>query len=275
MKSGMSVRCLFLVIYLFSYSSICFSQENNKPLSKKALHERDSLMAVSILNLDSNFIFVQGGTFQMGLPDTSDVEGSESYKPQHKVTVNGFYILKTHVTQALWFSVMDTNPSCHRDCYNCPVDNISWYDAQIFIAKLNALKHGHYRLPTEAEFEYAARGGNKSVNNEYSGSNAINDVGWYLDNSEGMSHPEGQKKPNELGLADMSGNMWEWCSDWFDMNYYKMSPLNNPIGPAKGDRKVVRGGTWASLDEGCLVVARGCAYPDFRDKFIGFRIVKD
>jgi len=266
-------KLMAFLAFSFSLFTCCIGQSNNIA-SRKLINERDSLMAVSVLSLDSNFIFVQGGTFEMGLPDTSDVEGGDIEKPQHKVTVKGFYILKTQVTQALWYSVMDTNPSVHKDCYTCPVENISWFDAQRFIAKLNKLKKGHYRLPAEAEFEYAARGGNKSRGFQYSGSNEITDVGWFVDNSGGHSHTVGEKKPNELGLVDMSGNIWEWCSDWYDATYYKVSPADNPQGPAKGEKKVLRGGTWGSLDEGCLVISRGALQPFFKDRFIGFRIVK-
>lgn len=211
----------------------------------------------------------------MGLPDTSTVEGGEIEKPLHKVTLKSFYMLKTPVTQALWYSIMDSNPSFNKNCYMCPVENISWVDAQKFITKLNKINNEHYRLPTEAEYEYAARGANKSRGFDYSGSNDINDVAWYINNSKGRSHSVGEKKPNELGLVDMSGNMWEWCSDWYDMSYYKTSPSDNPQGPENGEKKVVRGGTWLSLDVGCLAVSRGALNPVSKDKFTGFRIVRD
>jgi len=269
-------KLLFATFFVFHFSflTMCNAQMNNAR-SKKELNERDSLMAVSILNLDSNFVFVQGGAFEMGLPDASTVEGGEIEKPQHKVSIKSFYILKTPVTQALWYSVMDSNPSFHKNCYTCPVENISWDDAQTFINKLNALKKGHYRLPSEAEYEYAARGGNKSRNFNYSGSNEVNDVAWYTDNSKGQSHPVGEKKPNELNLIDMSGNIWEWCSDWYHMYYYKESPSDNPQGPVRGEKKVVRGGAWLSLDEGCMLTARGALMPAAKDKYTGFRIVRD
>jgi sulfatase modifying factor 1 len=269
----MKLRAFLLFIFHFSLFTFCVGQGNNT-LSKKQIKERDSLMAVSILNLDSSFIFVQGGSFDMGLPDTSTVEGGDVEKPLHKVKVKSFYMLKTQVTQALWYSIMDTNPSFHKNCYTCPVENVNWYDAQKFIDKLNKMNKGHYRLPTEAEFEYAARGGNKSRGLDYSGSNDVNEVGWYTNNSGGKSHPVGEKKPNELGLADMSGNIWEWCSDWYE-KYYKGSPSDNPRGPAKGEKKVLRGGTWLSLDEGCLVISRGALDPSSKNKFTGFRIAKD
>jgi len=265
-----NLRLSLLFIFHFSFFTFCFSQTN-----KRQLNERDSLMAVSILNLDSNFVFVQGGSFQMGLPDTSGVEGGDISKPRHTVALKGFYILKTQVTQALWYAVMDSNPSFHKNCYTCPVDNVTWFDAQNFINKLNKLNKGHYRLPTEAEYEYAAGGGNKSRGLDYSGSNNVNDVAWYQDDAGGKSHPVGEKKPNELGLVDMSGNMWEWCSDWYEMYYYKVSPSDNPQGPAKGDKKVLRGGTWISLDEGCMVISRGALSPASKNKYTGFRIVRD
>jgi formylglycine-generating enzyme required for sulfatase activity len=269
-------KLLFATFFIFHFSFLTISKAQiNNALTKRETNERDSLMAVSILNLDSDFVFVLGDSFEMGLPDASAVEGGEIEKPQHKVNLKSFYILKTPVTQALWYSVMDTNPSFHKNCYACPVENISWYDAQTFINKINALKKGHYRLPTEAEYEYAARGGKKSHNFNYSGSNNANDVAWYTDNSNGQTHHVGEKKPNELSIVDMSGNIWEWCSDWYQMYYYKESPSDNPQGPVQGEKRVVRGGTWLSLDEGCMVTARGALLPASKDKFTGFRIIRD
>ena len=270
----MKLRIFLFFTFHFSFFLACVGQVNNTA-SKEAQRWKDSLMAVSILNLDSNFVFVEGGSFEMGLPDSSDVEGGEIEKPQHKVTLKSFYILKTHVIQALWSSIMDTNPSFHKDCYTCPVENVSWYDAQRFIQKLNKLNKGHYRLPTEAEFEYAAGGGNKGNGYKYSGNNNENEVCWFQDNSGGKSHPVASKQPNELGLYDMSGDMWEWCSDWFQMFYYKNSPSDNPTGPAKGSYKVLRGGSFLSLDEGCMVISRGQLLPDYKNKFTGFRLVRE
>lgn len=272
--SVVSRSMLLLFAFYFSFFTLGNAQVSIT-VPQTQTPERDSLMAVSILNVDSDFVFLQGGAFEMGLPDTSKIEGGDLEKPRHKVILKSFYILKTPVTQALWYSIMDTNPSFHKNCYTCPVDNVSWYDAQKFISKLNALNKGHYRLPTEAEYEYAARGGNKSKGYDYSGSNDVNEVGWYTDNSRDESHPVGGKNPNELGLVDMSGNIWEWCSDWYGADYYKESPSNNPQGPSDGEKKIVRGGTWLSLDEGCMVTSRGAVYPSSKDKFTGFRIVRD
>src|ERR1700739_2825217 len=136
----------------------------------------DSLAAISILNLDNDMVLVKGGDYLMGLIDTADVEGGDGSRPQHKVTLSNFYISKYEVTQALWMSVMDSNPSVHKYCYMCPVENVSWNQVQIFLTKLNSLTQYHYRLPTEAEWEYAARGGANSKGYYYSGSNYPDDV---------------------------------------------------------------------------------------------------
>ncbi len=151
-----------------------------------------SLAASSIFSLDNDMVMVKGGTFLMGIRDTADVEGGEHEKPGHKVTLDNFYISKYEVSQALWIAVMDTNPSIHKDCYLCPVENVSWNDVQRFIDKLNKMTKHHYRLPTEAEWEYAAKGGAKSQGFIYSGSNDINEVAWYY--TVTGSHPVGLKK---------------------------------------------------------------------------------
>ena len=158
-------------------------------------------------------VLVEGGTFNMGSND-----GENNEKPVHPVIINSFYISKYLVTQAQWQTVMGNNPSSNK-CDNCPVENITCDEAQAYCRKQSRLTDKTYRLPTEAEWEYAARGGNKSGGFLYSGSNDIAEVGWYGDNSEGKTRPVGQKQPNELGLYDMTGNVWEWCSDWYDENY--------------------------------------------------------
>ena len=229
-----------------------------------------------------NMVFVQGGTFQMG---------SNSGKPVHTVTVNDFYIGKYEVTQKEWKEVMGSNPSNWK-CDNLPVEQVSWYDAVEFCNK-KSRKEGltpcysgsgksitfnfnanGYRLPTEAEWEYAAGGGNKSRNYKYSGSNSIGDVAWYRSNSGNKTHQVGTKQPNELGIYDMSGNVYEWCNDWYDENYYSKSPKNNPQGPSSGKYSVLRGGSWYFFDYCCRVAYRHGDNRDFSYGNGGFRIAR-
>ncbi len=232
----------------------------------------DSLAALSIFNLENDEVLVKGGSYLMGLSDTADIEGGDEARPQHKVTVDDFYISKYEVTQALWLAVMDSNPSIHKDCYLCPVDHVSWNQIQDFINRLNKLTNHRYRLPTEAEWEYAARGGKESKGYYYSGSDNLDEVGWYR-NLNG-TRTVGLKKANELGLYDMSGNVSEWCSDWFEA-YSSKAPATNPKGPTNGFLKAIRGGNSIGLAEGCYVFMRGGMLPSFSDQYIGFRLVKD
>ena len=179
--------------------------------------------------------FTMGATAQMKNPD-------EDEKPTHRVTLtNDYYIGKYEVTQALWQAVMGSNPSNFKGD-NLPVEMVSWADCQDFLSKLNRITGKTFRLPTEAEWEYAARGGNKSRGYQYSGSNNLSDVAWYGDNSGSKTHVVGIKQPNELGIYDMSGNVWEWCQDW-DGEYSSSSQVN-PTGANYGFRRVFRGGSW-------------------------------
>lgn len=188
--------------------------------------------------LINNMVYVEGGTFQMG---SDDIFGSA--KPVYQVTLSSYYIGKYEVTQEEWKAVMGSNPSHFRGAH-LPVEEVSWNDCQTFIQRLNQQTGQHFRLPTEAEWEFAARGGNvgKSHGYEYSGSNNIDVVGWYDANSGDHTHPVGQKQANELGLYDMSGNVWEWCQDWFGS--YSSQSQTNPTGPASASQRVYRGGSW-------------------------------
>jgi formylglycine-generating enzyme required for sulfatase activity len=217
----------------------------------------------------ARMVFVAGGTFNMGC--TSE-QGSDCYndeKPAHQVTVSDFFIGRCEVTQAHWKAVMGSNPSRFKGD-NLPVENVSWDDIQEFIKKLNAQTGKNYRLPSEAEWEYAARGGTKSKGYKYSGSNNLAEVGWYYDNSGSTMHPVGTKQPNELGIYDMSGNVWEWCSDWYGT--YSASAQQNPIGASSGSARVGRGGGWSGSARYCRVANRYNYSSGRRDGNLGFRL---
>ena len=209
---------------------------------------------------------VAGGTFQMG---SDDSEAYSDEKPVHSVTVSTFYMGETEVTQALWKAVMGSNPSNWKGD-NLPVEMVSWNDCQEFIRKLNSLTGRSFRLPTEAEWEYAARGGSRSGGTKYAGSSSIGSVAWYTDNSASKTHAVKGKSPNELGLYDMSGNVWEWCSDW--KGSYGSGSQTNPKGPSSGSHRVLRGGSWRSNARDCRVSYRLDFGPDFRDGRNGFRL---
>jgi len=215
---------------------------------------------------EPEMVFVQGGTFTMGC---TDLECFDWEKPKHQVTVSDFYIGKYPVTQKQWVAVMGSNPS-HFKGDNLPVENVSWDDAQEFISKLNAATGKKYRLPTEAEWEYAARGGIKSKGFEYSGSNRVDDVAWYGDNSGWETRPVGTKSPNELVIYDMSGNVWEWCNDWY--GDYSNTAKTNPQGPSSGSYRVLRGGGWRYDARRCRVSIRNSSTPVNRNDEFGFRL---
>ena len=206
-------------------------------------------------------IYVAGGTFNMGADD-SDAYDSE--KPVHSVTVSSFSIGKYEVTQKLWKAVMGTNPSYFKGD-NLPVENVSWNDVQEFIRKLNAKTGKHYRLPTEAEWEFAARGGNRSRGYKYAGSNDIGTVAWYGSNSGDKTHPVGAKAPNELGIYDMSGNVWEWTSDIWCTDYKS---------PRTGSYRVYRGGGWDYSARDCRVSYRHDGTPGSCNGSLGFRLAQ-
>ena len=220
---------------------------------------------------EPQMILVKGGTYMMGSNNANPNE-----KPAHKVIVNDFYIGIYEVTQAQWRAVMHNNPAAFVN-EDGPEENISWDEVQEYINNLNKLTGKKYRLPTEAEWEYAAKGGSKSIGYLYSGSDDIKRIAWIKDNSSDMPHPVGQKQANELGIYDMSGNVWEWCADWYDDVFYRRlySRRPNPIGPKTGTFKIVRGGSWYSNEY--------CSRPTYRDGFIpggkstniGFRLARD
>jgi|GEM_PF-1942052 len=216
--------------------------------------------------LNHEMVFVEGGTFQMG-----SNSGGPDEKPVHSVTLSSFNIGKYEVTQAQWKVVMGNNPSYSKDCDQCPVESVSWNEVQDFIRKLNVQTSKKYRLPTEAEWEYAAKGGKRSKGYTYSGSNDLNSVSWCGIYSGLLTHPFGCKQPNELGVYDMSGNVWEWCSDWYD-TYHNYSETN-PTGAYSGKFILIRGCGWRDDVEYCRIENRSYDLPNDRSSDIGFRLV--
>jgi len=267
--------------------------------------------------MPDSMVLVEGGTFEMGGDD-------EFESPAHQVTISSFYICKHQIMQKEWRAVMGYNPSRFTGTFdNLPVELVTWYEAVEFCNKLSELagltpvytideenvtcdwSANGYRLPTEAEWEYAARGGKKSKGYTYSGSNKIDEVAWYAfksnnnkrelydenfelpeddkcaeekekqeDYYENRKHYVGKKASNELGIYDMSGNVWEWCYDWYDLYYYHNSPKNDPKGPDSGSDRVIRGGSWQSQDTDCRVTLRFFCSPDYYDDVTGFRVVR-
>jgi len=227
-------------------------------------------MTITVKGVSFKMIAVQGGTFKMGATSEqgSDADGDE--KPVHSVTLTSFHIGETEVTQELWQAVMGSNPSYFtRDGLKCPVERVSWDDCQEFISKLNSLTGKKFRLPTEAEWEFAARGGNKSRGYKYSGGNDIGSVAWYNGNSSRTNGVK-TKSPNELGLYDMSGNVWEWCADW--CGTYPSGSVSDPKGPSSGEYRVSRGGSYCLNAVFCRVSYRNGSTQSIRGYYLGLRL---
>ncbi|MDZ7878180.1 MAG: SUMF1/EgtB/PvdO family nonheme iron enzyme [Saprospiraceae bacterium] len=230
-----------------------------------------------------NMIAIEGGTFDMGSEDYADE------KPVHKVTLTDYWLCEHPVTQAVWEYIMGSNPS-HFKGANRPVENVSWDDiadkknVNNFLSKLNKDTEGsrpprtEYRLPTEAQWEYAAKGGKywRAYPFEYSGSDKLNEVGWYDENSHNETKPVGLKTPNLLGLYDMSGNVWEWCADWYDSDFYekceKQGTVENPCNDVEGSNRVFRGGSYFHDAQYCRPTYRSNYTPSIRNFDIGFRL---
>ena len=226
---------------------------------------------ITVNGVSFTMIAVEGGTFQMGATSEQGSDADSDESPVHSVTLSSYSIGETEVTQELWQAVMGTNPSYYSGNPQRPVERVSWNDCQEFIKKLNQLTGKNFRLPTEAEWEYAARGGNKSQGYKYSGSNTIGDVAWYYDNSSSRTHDVKTKAANELGIYDMSGNVWEWCQDW--RGSYSSNSQTNPTGPSSGSSRVYRGGSWYSRARNCRVSFRNSNDPDSGSNNLGLRLV--
>lgn len=237
----------------------------------------DAKTAALLKEIDDNMLKIDGGTFTMGCSNPSDTECYYWEKPRHTVVLNTFALGKFTVTQKEWKGIMGTTPAA-KYCAECPVVNVSWNDAEMFINKLNQLSNKNYRLPTEAEWEYAAKGGNQGHGYKYAGGDNAMNVAWYDSLISHEVHAVGQKKANELGLFDMSGNVWQWCSDWFDDKYYSKSPSHNPTGPpamAGENARSLRGGSWWGPLKDCRVANRDKYPPDSKDDDVGFRLARN
>lgn len=235
-------------------------QEEAKRKAEEAKREEEMRRGNFTVNgVSFKMIRVEGGTFMMGATPEQGIDAFDDERPVHQVTLSDYYIGETQVTQELWQAVMHKNPSRFMND-NSPVDSVSWNNCQQFVLRLNQLTGKNFRLPTEAEWEFAARGGVMSQNYIYSGGNCLDDVGWYLDNSFNKTHQVKQKKPNELGLYDMSGNIWEWCQDFYEE--YDVGVQRDPMGLLQGSHHVYRGGCWCEVED-CRVTSRRAGAPDF------------
>ena len=247
-----------------SGNSLWLSMPSQNYIPKGWKAEVKPYRSFTISGVTFNMILVEAGTFQMGSTTNSNEQ------PVHSVTLTrDYYMGETEVTQELYQAVMGSNPSSGYGTQS-PVECVSWNDCQTFITKLNILTGSTFRLPTEAEWEFAARGGNKSQGYTYSGSNTINDVALYY--YLASSSPVKYLAPNELGIYDMSGNVWEWCQDWYDASYYSSSPSTDPTGPTSGSYRVLRGGGFRSSATSCRVAYRSYSSPSNVDYEIGFRL---
>lgn len=255
-------------------------EEARRIAEEKRQAEESGEFTIEIEGVTFKMIHVEGGTFMMGAND-GDLEAYGCERPAHQVTLSSYFIGETPVTHALWKAVMGSSPNKRSlldkvlfiksfKGANRPVEMVSWDDCQEFIRKLNEKTKLHFRLPTEAEWEFAARGGNKSKGYKYAGSNNIYSVAWFGENSGHETHPVAQKQPNELGVYDMSGNVWEWCKDWH--GEYSNNSQTNPTGPEGGSNRVYRGGCWDFNARLCRVSYRSYTSPGIRNVFLGFRL---
>ncbi|MCF8378814.1 MAG: formylglycine-generating enzyme family protein [Bacteroidales bacterium] len=251
---------------------------SNRQITWRVLEEFQDLFSNEIvfeirgsqkLNFDIEFVFVTGGSINMG-----SKSGENDEKPIHKITVDDFYLSKYEITQAQWFQVMGTNPAENNSCPQCPVERVSYVDVLEFIGKINRSSGTTYRLPTEAEWEYAAGDNSLKNQNPYAGSNLINSVAWYNTNSNRKTQEVGKKLPNAYGCYDMSGNVQEWCMDFYSPTYYISSPTTNPQGPPSGSTRVIRGGAFNMSASHCTIFSRNYEVPEYSSSNLGFRLVK-
>jgi formylglycine-generating enzyme len=266
---GIGIAVLAIILWVTIFSRVTVKKGDNPTQAGAAAASSSSPAARPENNNPSDaspppgMVWIPGGAFGMGSPDG---DGGSDEHPQHEVRVKGFYMDKMEVTQAEYEHVMAQNSAYFKGCPNCPVENVSWIGANEYCKKVGK------RLPTEAEWEYAARAGTQT---KYYWGNEMDSSGaWYDKNSNLKTHPVAQRRPNTFGLADMSGNVWEWCADWYEPTYYQKKVLDNPQGPDSGQYRVMRGGSWGfgmySLRSAC----RNWGYPEARSYYTGFRCVR-
>jgi formylglycine-generating enzyme required for sulfatase activity len=252
-----------LLLFIIATGALAASERNE---AASALRNGPTGATVIEPGTGMEFLTVHGGCFPMG-----DSSGDADEQPVHQICLDDFLIGKYEVTQGQWLQIMGTRPSFFSSCGDtCPVESISWDEVQTFITRLNTLNGRTYRLPTEAEWEYACRSGGKSE--RYCGGDAIDGVGWYDKNSSSKPHPVGEKSPNGLGIHDMSGNVWEWVNDRFSKEYYGSTPSHNPAGPPQGTKRAIRGGSWYNDPRNVRATIRSCDEPDHRSINLGFRL---
>ena len=239
-------------------SQISLSDKSKKKISKHGME----------------FAFIPPGLFKMS--SSEEVEDREDDEKLHMVLLTqGFYMQTTPVTQAQWESVMQNNPSEFKGDRNLPVENVSWEDTQVFIGRLNEKERGRvFSLPTEAQWEYACRAGTETKFYIGDSEADLDRAGWHSGNSDGQTHPVGQKEPNGFGLYDMHGNVWEWCQDWYDKNYYRNSPPTDPKGPSSGSYRVLRGGSWFGRGRYLRCADRDWYDPAARLDGLGLRLAR-
>ena len=268
-KFGILLLCIFAVTAFFAFPRD--EKEETGRNSEEGAREEMPTETFTVNAVQFKMVKVSGGTFQMGGTSEQGSNADDDEYPVHSITLSDYYIGQTEVTQELWEAVMGDNPSYFTGDNQCPVERVSWDDCQEFIKKLNRLTGKNFRLPTEAEWEYAARGGNKSKGYKYSGSNNPDAVAWYYYNSGGKTHPVATKQSNELGLYDMSGNVWELCQDWY--GGYSSRSQSNPKGANTGSYRVLRGGSWFDYARRYVRMSyRNGSTPDYRCYSDGLRL---
>jgi len=262
LQHGMLVACMLLSALQVSAKGVVV----DKMVGTDVHAESPKVEVYTVKGVKFAMVTVEGGLFLMG-----SNSGGYDEQPAHLVKLKRFSIGQTEVTQELWEAVMGSNPSSWKGA-KYPVESVSWDDCQAFIKKLNRLTGRRFRLPKEAEWEYAAAGGNLSKGYTYSGSNNIGDVAWCDNGIYSRPHMVATKEPNELGLYDMSGNVWEWCHDWYYDDYYFESPIKNPPGPYEGTDRVIRGGSWGSIENLCRVIERNFYFQEGVANIVGLRL---